>query len=84
MSAIFATGKWHFALAQIPAALQTDPAFQASSPKTFKGRSFGIGPFFCSSLVTPEPRAYLFATRISRLADLSAGWEIPAGKGNPG
>jgi hypothetical protein len=46
MIAIFATVVFYFALAQYNAALHKGGAFQASSPKNFTGRSFGIGPFF--------------------------------------
>jgi hypothetical protein len=46
MSAYFAIMHAFFALAQNLRKRKKDPAFQASSPKTFKGPVLGSAPFF--------------------------------------
>jgi hypothetical protein len=52
--------KDYFALAQKPAALHIEQAFQASSPKTFQG---GLRPaIFFAPLAARKPRSYVPAS----------------------
>jgi hypothetical protein len=48
VSAYFAITHAFFALAQFLRKRKKDPAFQASSPKTFKGLVLGLAPFFAA------------------------------------
>jgi hypothetical protein len=53
----FAITHAFFALAQFLRKRKKDPAFQASSPKNFKGPVLGSAPFFAETPPSPRPDA---------------------------